>query len=106
MFDDFVDEKTARRRVLAQGRHILQSIIESYDAGMLDDPRQAANLCTLFALCIEGKVTATFDDQSATTKWSLTENWTQHLRDVEKSIFDSKIVKGPWHETLDNQVKT
>ena len=46
MFDDFVDEKTARRRVLAQGRHILQSIIEAYDTGMLDDPRHAANLCT------------------------------------------------------------
>ncbi len=92
MFDDYVDEKTARRRVLAQGRHILQSIIESYNSGMLDDPRQAANLCTLFALCIEGKVTATFDEESATTKWSLTEDWAQYLRAVEQSIFDSKII--------------
>lgn len=106
MFDDFVDEKTARRRVLTQGRHILQSIIESYDSGMLDDPRQAANLCTLFALCIEGKVTATFDEESATTKWSLTENWTQHLREVEQSIFDSKIIKGPWQNSVDNGVNS
>ncbi len=101
MFDNFVDQKTVRRRVLAQGRHILQSIIESYDTGMLDDPQQAASLCTLFALCIEGKVVATFDEESATTKWSLTENWTQHLRDVEKSIFDSKIIKGPWQKPVD-----
>ena len=106
MFDDFVDEKTARRRVLSQGRHILQSIIESYDLGMLDDPRQAANLCTLFALCIEGKVTATFDEESATTKWSLTENWTKHLRDVEQSILDSKIIKGPWQKTVDKLLNT
>ena len=106
MFEDYVDEKTARRRVLAQGRHILQSIIESYDRGMLDDPIAAANLCTLFALCIEGKVTASFDEESACTKWSLTENWTQHLRDVEKSIFDSKIIKGPWEKTVDKPLNT
>ena len=106
MFDDYVDEKTARRRVLAQGRHILQSIIESYNSGMLDDPRQAANLCTLFALCIEGKVTATFDAESATTKWSLTEDWTQHLRAVEQSIFDSKIIKGPWRNSVDKPLNT
>ena len=106
MFDEFVDEKTARRRILAQGRHILQSIIESYDSGMLDGPRQAANLCTLFALCIEGKVTATFDNESATTKWSLTEDWTRHLREVEQSILDSKIIKGPWQKTVDKPLNT
>ena len=106
MIDNFVDEKTARRRVLAQGRHILQSIIESYDSGMPDDPRQAANLCTLFALCIEGKVTATFDQDSATTKWSLTEDWTRHLREVEESIFESKIIKGPWKNSVDKKVST
>ena len=106
MFDNFVDEKTVRRRVLAQGRHILQSIIEAYDSGMLDDPQHAANLCALFALCVEGKVTANFDEQSATTKWSLTENWTQHLREIEQSIFDSKIVKGPWKKTVDNDINT
>lgn len=106
MFDDYVDEKTARRRILAQGRHVLQSIIESYNSGMLDDPRQAANLCTLFALLIEGKVTATFDEDSATTKWSLTEDWTQHLRAVEQSIFDSKIIKGPWQKTVDKPLNT
>ena len=106
MFDSFVDEKTARRRVLAQGRHILQSIIESYESGLLDDPRQAANLCTLFALCIEGKVTASFDEETAKTKWSLTENWTQHLRAVERSILDSKIIKGPWEKTVDKPLNT
>ena len=106
MFDNFVDEKIVRRRVLAHGRHILQSIIESYDSGMLDDPGQAANLCTLFALCIEGKVTASFDDESATTKWSLTEDWTQHLREVEQSILDSKIIKGPWQKTVDNDLNS
>ena len=106
MFDNFVDEKTAKRRILAQGRHILQSIIESYDLGTLDDPRQAAALCTLFALCIEGKVTATFDEATATTKWSLTEDWTRRLREVEQSIFESKIIKGPWNKTVDKQLNT
>tara|TARA_B100000427_G_scaffold329743_1_gene347441 strand:+ start:2142 stop:2462 length:321 start_codon:yes stop_codon:yes gene_type:complete len=105
MYDNFVDEKTVRRRVLSQGRHILQSIIESYDSGMLDDPIQAANLCTLFALCIEGKVTASFDEQTATTKWSLTEDWTKHLREVERSIFESKVIKGPWEQTVEADTK-
>ena len=106
MFNGFVDEKTARRRVYAQGRHILRSILEAYDTGMLDSPAHAANLCTLFALCIEGKVTAHFDDETSLTKWSLTKNWTKYLQDVEKSIFDSKIIEGPWNKTVDNDVNT
>lgn len=106
MFDNFVDEKTARRRVYAQGRHILRSILEAYDKGMLDDPHSAANLCTLFALCIEGKVRAEFDDDMALTKWSMTEDWTKHLREVEQSIFDSKIIKGPWQNSVDNDVNS
>ena len=106
MFDNFVDEKTARRRVYAQGRHILRSILEAYDKGMLDDPHSAANLCTLFALCIEGKVRAEFDDDIALTKWSMTEDWTKHLREVEQSIFDSKIIKGPWQKTVDNDLNS
>ena len=106
MFDNYVDEKTARRRILAQGRYVLQSIIESYNSGMLDDPQAAANLCTLFALCAEGKVTASFDEETTLTKWALTEDWTKHLRDVEKSIFDSKIVKGPWPNSVDKDLNT
>ena len=106
MYDNFVDEKTVRRRILSQGRHILQSIIEAYDKGMLDDPAHAANICTLFALCAEGKVTASFDEKTALTKWSLTEDWTKHLREVEQSIFDSKIIKGPWKKTVDNDINT
>ena len=106
MFDNFVDEKTARRRVYAQGRHILRSILEAYDKGMLDDPHSAANLCTLFALCIEGKVRAEFDHDMALTKWSMTEDWTKHLREVEQSIFDSKIIKGPWQNSVDNDVNS
>ncbi len=106
MLDNFVDEKTARRRLYSQGRHVLRSILEAYDIGMLDDPRHAANLCTLFALCIEGKVRANFDTESAATKWSLTEDWTKHLREVEQSIFDSKIIKGPWKKTVDTDVNT
>ena len=106
MFDNFVDEKTARRRVYAQGRHILRSILEAYDKGMLDNPHSAANLCTLFALCIEGKVRAEFDDDIALTKWSMTEDWTKHLREVEQSIFDSKIIKGPWQKTVDNDLNS
>ena len=106
MLDDFVDEKTARRRLYAQGRHILRSILEAYDTGMLDDPRSAANLCSLFALCIEGKVRADFDHETSSTKWSLTNDWTKHLREIEKSIFDSKIIKGPWDKIVDNDVNT
>lgn len=106
MFDNFVDEKIARRRVYAHGRHILRSILEAYDTGVLDHPQSAANLCSLFALCIEGKVQANFDDETSSTKWSLTADWTKHLREVERSIFDSKIIEGPWKKTVDNDVNT
>ena len=106
MYEGYIEEKKVRRRVLAQGRHILQSIIEAYGSGVLDNPQSAANLCTLFALAIEGKVQASFDPESSTTKWSLTEDWTKHLRDVEKSIFDSKIIKGPWENSVDKGANT
>ena len=106
MYDKFVDEKTVRRRILAQGRHILQSIIEAYDSGLLDDPQKSSTLCTLFALCAEGKVSATFDEDSATTKWSLTEDWTKHLREIERSILEPKIIKGPWKNSVDKPLNT
>jgi hypothetical protein len=106
MYDNFVDEKTARRRILSHGRHILQSIIEAHTSGLLDDPRQAASLCSLFALCAEGKVTANFDEDTAVTKWALTEDWTKHLREVEQSILGSKIIKGPWQKPVDKELNT
>ena len=101
MYDNFIDVKSTRRRILSQGRHILQSIVEAYSSGILDEPNAAANLCTLFALAAEGKVQATFDEESAKVKWSLTESWTQRLREVEQSIMDSKIIKGPWQNSID-----
>jgi hypothetical protein len=90
MFDNYEDEKTARRRILAQGRHILQSIIEAYSSGKLDDPIHSANLCTLFALAAEGKVTASFDEDSAETKWTM----------------GQKIVTGPWQNSVDTNINT
>ena len=106
MYDNFTDEKTARRRILSQGRHVLQSIVEAYSSGILDEPNAAANLCTLFALAAEGKVQATFDDKSAKVKWSLTEDWTRKLRETEQSIMGSKIIKGPWKKTVDKPLNT
>ncbi len=105
MYDDFVDEKIVRRRILTQGRHILQSIIEAYDSGLLDDPQKSSTLCTLFALCAEGKVSATFDEQTALTKWSLTDDWTKHLREAERAILEPKIINGPWKKTVDKTLK-
>jgi len=106
MYDDFVDEKTVRRRILAHARHILQSIIEAYDEGLLDDPRKSSTLCALFALCAEGKVSASFDETTTRTKWSLTDDWTKHLREAERAILEPKIIKGPWKKTVDNDINT
>lgn len=110
MYDNFIDDKVVRRRIMSQGRHILESIIEAFNTGMLEDPKHAANLCTLFLLCAEGKVTASFDEISAATKWSLTEDWTKHLREIEQSILrqnvDSKIIKGPWKNSVDKKSNT
>jgi hypothetical protein len=106
MFDELTDEKAVRRRIISQGRHLLESIIDAYEAGALDDPKQAAGLCTLFALCAEGKVYAFFDEETSSTKWSITDNWAKHLREVEDSILSSKIIKGPWKNSVDKDVNT
>ena len=53
-FDLGADPVKARRRILAQGVNILHSLIEAYNGGMLDDPNNSANLCTMFALVAEG----------------------------------------------------
>ncbi len=104
--DEFTDPLLPKRKVMAQGVNILRSIIEAYNQGALDDPQQSANLCSLFALVAEGKVIGHFDNDSATTKWSLTDNYIKRLREVEDSILESKLLKGPWKNSLDPDVNT
>ena len=62
------DPTKARRRIHAQGVNILRSLVEAYNTGMLDDPKQAASLCTMFALVAEGKVKGSFDDAQTAMK--------------------------------------
>ena len=99
------DPIKARRRIMTQGVNILHSLVESYNEGLLDDPTSAANLCTMFALIAEGKVTGNFDDETGTTKWSLTDNYIARLRETEEMILGSKIIKGPWEKTVDKPLK-
>jgi len=95
------DPVKARRRIMAQGVNILRSLVEAYNTGMLDDPKQAASLCTMFALVAEGKVKGRFDEESATTKWNLEENYQKNLEEVREAILSTKIVKGPWEKSVD-----
>lgn len=100
------DEKSVRRRILAQGRHILQTLIEAHSRGTLDDPHTAINLCSLFSLCADGKVKAYFDDEDAVTKWSLTEGGIEELRQAEQAVLGSKIIKGPWNNSVDIELNS
>lgn len=104
-FEAGEDPVKARRRIMTQGINILHSLVESYNEGLLDDPTSAANLCTMFALVAEGKVTGNFDDETGATKWSLTDNYIARLRETEEMILGSKITKGPWEKTVDNPLK-
>jgi len=104
-FDVGADPVKARRRIMTQGVNILHSLIEAYNEGMLDDPGSAANLCTMFALVAEGKVTGNFDDEIGTTKWSLTDNYVARLREAEEAILGPKIIKGPWKNSVDKSQK-
>jgi hypothetical protein len=105
-FDLGADPVKARRRILAQGVNILHSLIEAYNGGMLDDPNNSANLCTMFALVAEGRVTGNFDEDTGLTKWSLTDDYIQRLQKTEEMILGSKLIKGPWKNSVDKQVKT
>jgi len=96
----------ARRRIMTQGVNILHSIVEAYNYGHLDDPDRAINLCTMFALVAEGKVTGNFDDETGTTKWSLTDNYMSRLREAEEIALGSKLIKGPWKKTVDKPLKS
>jgi hypothetical protein len=100
------DEKSIRRRILAQGRHILQTLIEAHSSGTLQDPHTAVSLCSLFSLCADGKVKAHFDEVDAMTKWSLTEGGIEELRQAEQAIVESKIIKGPWKNSIDTELNT
>ena len=44
-----------------------------------------------------------FDEVDAMTKWSLTEGGIEELRRAEQTIMGSKIIKGPWADSVDMQ---
>jgi hypothetical protein len=95
------DPVRARRRIHAQGVNILRSLVEAYNTGILDDPKQAASLCTMFALVAEGKVKGKFDEASGSTKWNLEENYQQKLESVRDAILSTKVSTGPWNNSVD-----
>lgn len=104
--DNFIDPHISRRKIMSQGANILRSIVDAYNDGALDDPKQSMQLCSLFALVAEGKVVGSFDEETATTKWSLTDKYIQRLKEVEESILESKLLKGPWKNSLDPDTNT
>jgi hypothetical protein len=100
------DEKSIRRRILAQGRHILQTLIDAHWSGTLEDPHTAVSLCSLFSLCADGKVKAHFDEENNVITWSLAEGGIEDLRQAEQAIVESKIIKGPWKNSIDTELNT
>lgn len=100
-FEVGADPVKARRRIHAQGVNILRSLVEAYNTGLLDDPKQAAKLCIMFALVAEGRVKGSFDDVSGTTKWDMEENYQKNLESVRNAILSTKVSTGPWKNSVD-----
>jgi hypothetical protein len=89
---------------MAQGMRILNAIVEAYNDGILDDHKQAANLCTMFALVAEGKVTGTFDESTGKTKWSLEDNYQKKIEKVRAAILSTKVNKDSWKKDVDTDL--
>ena len=103
-FEVGADPIKARQRIMAQGMRILNALVEAYNDGMLDNPKDAAHLCTMFALVAEGKVVGRFDEETGLTKWSLKDDYQKKLEQVREAILSTKIVKGPWEKVVDTDL--
>ena len=103
-FEVGADPIKVRQRIMGQGMRILNALVEAYNDGILDDHKQAAHLCTMFALVAEGKVIGTFDDQTGKTKWTIEDNYQKKLEQVREAILSTKIVKGPWKKDIDTDL--
>ena len=104
-FEVGADPIKVRQRIMGQGMRILNALVEAYNDGVLDDHKQSAHLCTMFALVAEGKVEGTFDEVTGLTKWSLKEDYQRKLEEVREAILSTKIVKGPWEKSVDTDLK-
>mgnify|MGYP004347539985 FL=1 len=104
-FEVGADPIKVRQRIMAQGMRILNALVEAYNDGILDDPKQSAHLCTMFALVAEGKVEGTFDEETGLTKWSLKDDYQKKLEQVREAILSTKLVAGPWEKDIDIDLK-
>tara|TARA_B100000900_G_scaffold413479_1_gene437578 strand:+ start:1279 stop:1665 length:387 start_codon:yes stop_codon:yes gene_type:complete len=103
-FEVGADPIKVRQRIMGQGMRILNALVEAYNDGILDDNKQSAHLCTMFALVAEGKVVGTFDEETGLTKWALKEDYQKKLEEVREAILSTKIVKGPWEKSVDKDL--
>ena len=99
---ELADPEQARKRLMGQGLNILRYISEMYNRGEFEEPNKAVGFCSLLMLVAEDKVKGSFNRDTCTTEWTLNENYLKKLEEVRDSILASKIIQGPWQETLDN----
>ena len=104
-FEVGADPIKVRQRIMGQGMRILNALVEAYNDGILDDKKQAATLCTMFALVAEGKVEGTFDEETGLTKWNLKDDYQKKLEEVREAILSTKLVAGPWEKDIDKDLK-
>tara|TARA_B100000282_G_C31515010_1_gene391172 strand:- start:252 stop:584 length:333 start_codon:yes stop_codon:yes gene_type:complete len=103
-FEVGADPIKVRQRIMGQGMRILNALVEAYNDGILDDKKQAATLCTMFALVAEGKVEGTFDEETGLTKWNLKDDYQKKLEEVREAILSTKLVAGPWEKDIDKDL--
>ena len=99
---ELADPIAARKRVMGQGLNILRYISEMYNKGELEEPNKAIGLCSLLMLVAEDKIKGSFNEDTCTTEWTLKENYLKKLEEARDAILASKVIEGPWQETLDN----
>lgn len=100
-FQELLTFSEAKRNLNRQATKVLHDMVYVYQQGGLDDPRQAALYCQLLALVCEGKVKGIVDEETATVKWSLTEEYAAQVEQLREAAYKSalnasNVVKGPW----------
>ena len=93
-----LDYYEVRKNLYKQSKNVMNTIIDSYFRGSLDNANSAHVLCGLLACVCEGKVTGTFDEDTKQVTWALTHTFEKEMAALVEAIGANteNVIKGPW----------
>ncbi len=93
-----LDYDEVKKNLYKQSKHVMNTIIDSYFRGTLDDASNAHVLCGLLACVCEGKVKGTFNEDTKVVTWSLTHDFEKEVAALQEALGlgSENVVKGPW----------